>query len=137
MCNDNAFGAFIRAKRLEKEPHISLRKLAELAEISPVYMSNIETGRDAAPKEDILESLARFLGLDKQERERMYELAAASKNYTAVPGDLPEYIAANEYARVALRVAKDVDATDQEWIAFIETLKKRGKQEGRTSGNEP
>lgn len=137
MRSANTFGAFIRAKRLESEPYISLRKLAELAEISQVYMSNMETGRNPAPKGDILDSLARILKMDKQEREQMYELAAVSKNYTAVPGDLPEYIAANEYARVALRVAKDVDATDQEWIEFTEKLKKRGKKDGRTCEDEP
>jgi len=137
MRDENTFGAFIRKKRLESEPCISLRKLAELLEISPVYMSNIEVGRNAAPKEDILENIARILKLDKQEQDLLYDLAAKSKTYTAVPGDLPEYISANEYARVALRLAKDVDATDDEWIEFIEKLKKRSKQDGRKNGNEP
>jgi len=127
MRDENTFGAFIRRKRLESEPYLSLRKLAEMLDISPVYMSNIEVGRNAAPKEDILENLARILKLDKREREMFYDLAAESKNFTAVPGDLPEYISANEYAKIALRVAKDVDATDDEWIEFIEKLKKRGK----------
>jgi hypothetical protein len=95
-------------------------------------MSNIENDRNPAPKEDILERMIQLLRLDKQERELMYELAAKSKNYTAVPGDLPEYISANELARVALRVAKDVDATDKEWTEFIEKLKKRSEQEGKS-----
>jgi len=109
------------------EPYISLRKMAELLDISPVYMSNIENDRNAAPKDDILENLATFLKLSKEDTEQMYELAAKSKAYTAVPGDLPEYISAHEYARIALRVAKDYDATDTEWQEFIEKIKKRGK----------
>ena len=125
---ETTFGSFIREKRIETEPYISLRKMAELLDISPVYMSNIETGRNPAPKEDILEALAKLLKLGKPEKEMMYELAAKSKNYTAVPGDLPEYISANEYARIALRVAKDVDATDAEWQEFIEKLQKRSKE---------
>lgn len=129
MSEEMTFGSFVRAKRLELEPYVSLRKMAELLNISPVYMSNIETGRNAAPKEDILEQLAQLLKLDKPEQELMYELAAKSKNFTAVPGDLPEYISSNEYARIALRVAKDVDATDKEWQEFIEKLKKRSKEE--------
>ena len=138
MHNEISFGSFIRGKRLALEQPISLRKMAELLSISPVYMSNIETGRDAAPKQEVLEKLAELLRLSKEEQERMYDLAAESKNYkhnAAVPGDLPEYIAANEYAKIALRVAKDVDATDEEWIEFIEKLKRRSevKEDGDES----
>jgi transcriptional regulator with XRE-family HTH domain len=122
-----SFGSFVRAKRLEVD--ITLRGMAQILDISPVYMSNIETDRNPAPKADILEKLAKALRLDKHEREIMYDLAAQSKNYAAIPGDLPEYISANEYARIALRMAKDVDATDTEWIEFIEKLKKRSGQE--------
>ena len=121
------FGSFVRAKRLEAD--ITLRGMAQILDISPVYMSNIETDRNPAPRADILENLAKALRLDKHEREIMYDLAAQSKNYAAIPGDLPEYISANEYARIALRMAKDVDATDTEWIEFIEKLKKRSGQE--------
>lgn len=122
-----SFGSFVRAKRLEVD--ITLRGMAQILDISPVYMSNIETDRNPAPKADILEKLAKALRLDKHEREIMYDLAAQSKNYAAIPGDLPEYISANAYARIALRMAKDVDATDTEWIEFIEKLKKRSGQE--------
>lgn len=132
MDEEMTFGAFIRKKRLEMDPYISLRKMAELLNIAPSYMSTMETGYDSAPKDDILMGIARVLKLDKQEQELMYELAAKSKTYTAIPGDLPEYISTNEYARIALRVAKDVDATDTEWMEFIEKLKQRSKQEENT-----
>jgi transcriptional regulator with XRE-family HTH domain len=123
------FGSFIRGKRMASDPYISLRKLADLLDISPVYMSNIENDRNPAPKDDILEHMASLLKLSKTEREQMYEMAAKTKTYTAVPGDLPEYISTNEYARIALRVAKDVDATDTEWQEFIDKLKKRSREE--------
>jgi transcriptional regulator with XRE-family HTH domain len=129
MSEDINFGAFVRKKRLEQDPHISLRKMAQLLSLSPVYMSNIETGREAAPKKDFLDNLVRILKLNKQETELMYDLAAESKNYTAIPGDLPEYITTHEYAKIALRVAKDVDATDAEWIDFINKLKERAGEE--------
>jgi len=129
MDEDNTFGAFIKDKRMELDPYISLRKMAELLNISAPHMSNIEAGRDAAPQNEVLINLARILKLDKKDTEYMYDLAAASKNYTAIPEDLPEYITTHEYAKIALRVAKDVDATDEEWIEFIEKLKKRGKKE--------
>lgn len=129
MNEELTFGFYIREKRKALEPYISLRKMAELLDISPVYMSNIETDRNPAPKDDILANMAKILKLDKHEQEMLYELAAKSKTYTAVPGDLPEYISANEYARIALRVAKDVDATDKEWQEFIEKLKKRSEED--------
>ena len=129
--SDGSFGAFIRNKRMRLDPHVSLRKMAELLNISPVHLSNIETGRDAAPKDEVLVNLARLLRLDKSEQEYMYDLAAASKNYTAIPSDLPEYISTHEYAKIALRIARDVDATDDEWIAFIEMLRKRSQEESQ------
>jgi len=128
MGDEMTFGKFIRQKRLETDPYISLRKMAELVGLSPVHMSNIETDREAAPKKDVLDKIALNLRLDKQGTELLYDLAAESKHYTAIPSDLPEYISANEYAKIALRVARDVDATDTEWIEFIEKLKKRSKQ---------
>ena len=99
MGDDNIFGAFIRKKRMELDPHISLRKMAALLNLSPVHMSNIETGREAAPKKEVLDNLAQKLKLTKQEQELMYDLAAKSKNYTAVPSDLPEYISSSEFQR--------------------------------------
>ena len=131
MGNDSTFGAFIRKRRMELDPHISLRKMATLPNLSPVHMSNIETGREAAPKKNVLDNLAKQLKLNKQEQELMYDLAAESKNYTAVPSDLPEYITTHEYAKITLRLAKEVDATDEEWMEFIEKLKKRSKEEKR------
>ena len=131
MKDELTFGSFIRKKRLELKPYISLRKMAELIDIVPSYMSTMETGYDSAPSEEILADIARVLKLDKKEQALMYELAAKSKTYTAIPEDLPEYISTKEYARIALRVAKDVDATDDEWIEFIEKLKKRSKQEDK------
>ena len=125
----NSFGEYIREKRkgdYERE-HMSLRELAAKSGISPVYLSNIENGRRTAPDKAILERLAAALRLDKEERQIFYDLAAESKGRVAE--DLPGYINANEIVRVALRMAKDVDATDEEWQEFIEKLRKREKQQ--------
>jgi transcriptional regulator with XRE-family HTH domain len=133
MVNADTFGAFIRAKRKEKS--ITLRKLAELLDLSPVHMSNMENDRRPAPKDEVLKDIIRVFMLDKQEQTQMYELAAKSKSIPSVPQDLPEYIAANELARVALRTAKDASATDKEWMEFIQKLKERMKeQEGDKRG---
>ena len=66
--------------------------------------------------------------LNKEETEEMYDLAAKSKNIPTVSSDLPEYIMDKDIVRVALRTAKDVDATDAEWQEFIEKLNTRSKE---------
>ena len=127
MGEELAFGSFIRKKRLESDPYISLRELARRLELSPIYMSDIETSREFAPKREVLIRIAEILRLNKQEQELMYDLAAKTKRHNAVPADLPDYITSHEMAKIALRVARDVDATDTEWQEFIEKLKKRSQ----------
>lgn len=126
MQNNKTFGSFIKEKRLEKG--ITLRRFASDISISPVHMSNLENDRRAAPKEDILERISTMLILSKEEQLLMYDLAAKSKNIPSVSSDLPDYIMEKDIVRVALRTAKDVDATDAEWMEFIEKLKQRSKE---------
>lgn len=123
MDHEITFGSFFRAKRLEKK--LTLRNLAEILKLSHVYISNIENERRPAPKGAVLDRLPEIFGLNKEETELMYDLAAQSRERVSVSGDLPEYIMEKDIVRVALRTAKDVDATDEEWQEFIEKLKNR------------
>ena len=123
--SEKTFGAFLTEKRLERD--MTLRGFAGKLGISPVYMCNIEKDRRAAPTEDVLEKMAALLMLNKVEKEQMLDLAAKSKTVPAVALDLPEYINGNDIIRTALRTAKDVGATDDEWLEFIERLNKRVK----------
>ena len=112
---------------------ISLRKFAEQIGISPVYLSNLENDRMPAPKDDVVSKMAKLLLLDEAETTMLYDLAAKTKNNTVVSQDLPDYIMDRDIVRVALRTAKDVDATDEEWQEFIARLeaRKRNDQEGK------
>lgn len=123
MNTHDSFGSFIKEKRLLRE--ISLRKFAQQLDISPVYLCNMEKDRNPAPKDDILSRMAELLLLSDQDAEVLYDLAAKSKNTPTVSKDLPEYIMERDIVRVALRTAKDVDATDEEWQEFISSLEKR------------
>lgn len=126
METKETFGSFIKEKRILRQ--ISLRKFAELLDISPVYMCNIEKDRNPAPKDDILSHMAELLLLSEQETETLYDLAAKSKSTPTVSRDLPEYIMDRDIVRVALRTAKDVDATDEEWQEFIAKLEARRRK---------
>lgn len=122
---EQTFGSFVREKR--QSIGLSLRTLAAKLDLSPVYMSNIENDRRAAPSQEYLERMAMLLQLDKPEREWLLDLAAKSKQ-NRVSADLPDYIMDREIVRAALRTAKEADATDQEWQEFIDRITQRAKK---------
>lgn len=122
---EQTFGSFVRQMRIAQG--LSLRGLAARLNLSPVYMSNIETDRRAAPTQEYLDKLIFELGLNKEEQEHLLDLAAKSKTQR-VSADLPDYIMERDIVRAALRTAKEVDATDEEWQEFIDRITKR-KQE--------
>lgn len=115
-------GSYITHKRTERDK--TLRGMAREIGISPVYMCNIEKGRRPLTSEETLEKIAAILILNKDERAMLFDLAAKSKSIL-VAADLPEYINERDIVRVALRTAKDVEATDEEWQEFIDKLEKR------------
>ena len=59
----------------------------------------------------------------------MFDLAAGEKENTVSP-DLPEYIMRNEQVRVALRMARDNNASSEIWQKVIEMMEEqeRGKK---------
>ena len=85
-----------------------------------------------APKDEVVSTIARLMKLTEADTAILYDLAAKTKNSVVVPQDLPDYIMDRDIVRVALRTAKDVDATDEEWQEFIAQLKarRRNNQEG-------
>ena len=116
------FGEYIKEKRLEKG--ITLRGFAEIIDISPVYMCNLEKGRRPAPSEAIMEKIIERLMLNKEEKDMLYDLAAREQTAkNPVPKDLNGFLKDNRVIVSALRTAKDLDATDEEWQEFIDKLK--------------
>lgn len=121
---EQTFGSFVRQMRIARG--LSLRGLAARLNLSPVYMSNIETDRRAAPTQEYLDKLIFELGLNKEEQEHLLDLAAKPKHSGCLRS--PDYIMERDIVRAALRTAKEVDATDEEWQEFIDRITKR-KQE--------
>jgi len=126
---EQTFGSFIRNRRMARG--LTLRGMAAKLDLSPVYMSNIENDRRAAPAQEHLERMAMLLQLDKADRERMLDLAARSRQ-DRVSADLPDYIMDREIVRAALRTAREAGATDQEWQEFIDRIQKRMREDGDT-----
>ncbi len=117
------FGRFLSEKRTLAD--ISQREFAKRMGLSPVYLCNIEKDRKPAPSPELIAKMIQLLGLKGDDREKFYDLSAVSRVTPTVSDDLPEYIMGNDMARIALRTAKDVDATDEEWQEFISKLTRR------------
>ncbi len=120
------FGDFVREKRLEKK--INLRKLAEIIGIVPAYMSDIENNRRYPPDKEKIYKIASALELSEDETNTLFDLAANEKENSVSP-DLPEYIMGTDNARVALRMARDLNADDEDWLKVIKMLEAK-KEEG-------
>lgn len=117
------FGEYLKQKRLDKE--ITLRGFAKLVDISPVYLCDLEKGRKAAPSMEVMQKMVSKLALSKEESERFYDLAALEQTAkNPIPKDLNAFLKDNRVIVSALRTAKDLDATDEEWQDFIDKLRK-------------
>lgn len=115
------FGDFLQKKRTERQ--ITLRKMAELLGISAPYLTDIEKDRRNPPEMESLEQISKILNLSEDERAVMFDLAGKKRN--AVAPDLPEYIIERDYVAAALRTARDLDASEADWLRFVEELKNR------------
>jgi hypothetical protein len=115
------FGEFLQKKREEKQ--ITLRKMAELLGFSAPFLSDVEKDRRNPPDMEKLSMLAEILQLSEEDKSLMLDLAGRKRN--SVAPDLPEYIMERDYVSAALRTARDLDAGEEEWMQFVEELKKR------------
>lgn len=117
----NNFGEFIKQKREEK--HITLRKMADELNVSAPFLSDVEKGRRNPLNNDKLALLEKILSLTPEEKDLMLNLVG--KDRKTVAPDLPDYIMERDYVSAALRTARDLDAGEEEWMEFVEELKKR------------
>ena len=115
------FGDFLQKKRMERQ--ITLRKMAELLGFSAPYLTDIEKDRRNPPEMESLVQISKILNLSEDERAVMFDLAGKKRN--AVAPDLPEYIIERDYVAAALRTARDLDASEADWLRFVEELKNR------------
>lgn len=97
--------------------------MAELLKCSAPFLSDVEKDRRNPFDMDKLELLGQILELDSDDYALMLDLAGKKRN--SVAPDLPDYIMQRDYVSAALRTARDLDAGEQEWLRFVEELKKR------------
>lgn len=100
------FGQVVRSKRVAKG--FSLRKFAEMAGISPTYLSQIEQGNCDPPIAERVRRMAEILG------ENADELTALAGR---VPEDLPE-ILQKQPAHLAKFIREVSDLTPEQLTAL-------------------
>lgn len=122
------FGEFLRAKRIERR--LTLRKFAALIGKAPSTISGIENGDKTAPSDEVLKSICMVLQLNSEEEKLLYDLALESKTNNTIPADITDTIKKSNTVRIALRVAKNLDATDDEWEDFMRRLQEKMDAEG-------
>ena len=81
--------------------------------------------------QQVLKNIAEILQLDKGETDKLYDLAVQTKASNPLPLDIAETVRENAVVRIALRVAKDLDATDEEWEDFMRRLKETRGEGGQ------
>lgn len=115
------FGSYIRAKRLEK--HITALDLARALGIGNPYWCDIEKGNRNPPDFEKLEKLAALLELTPEEKGVMMDLAGSYREQAAP--DLSAWILATPGLSTALRTARDMDVSPDEWLEMVEEMKCR------------
>ncbi len=116
--NGLSFGEFLARKR--EDLGLTGKEVAQRLAISHAYYNAFELGSRKAPDQKMQDSIAEVLELTNDERLQLYDLAGKTRGLVAV--DLPEYINDNPYVRVALRTARDSQASQEQWMQFIAQL---------------
>lgn len=71
------FGREVRKLRIDHEPPMRLKDLANLVDVSSAYLSCIETGTKAASP-SLVDKVADALGVDPNKRRELHRLASES-----------------------------------------------------------
>ena len=92
----------------------------EMIEVAPSYLSDIEKDKRNAPSDEIIAKIAEKLELDSNDTSRLYDLAATDND--TIAGDIANYVSNVDALKVALRKAKDLNFSEEEWIKIIEEI---------------
>ena len=101
---------------------LTCRDLSQMVGISAAYLSQLERGIRLNPDPQLLLRIAQALSLSPEEATNLFDLYAETTGN--LPPDITEYLNGNSIVQRALRQAREVNATEEDWERFIEQLKK-------------
>lgn len=117
------FGKEIRKRRIDHE--IKLGDLAERLEVSPTFLTAIETGRKSVP-DDFVSRLARHMHLTKTEIEALERAADQSKTVYKIPVPMGTSASGRE---VAALFAKRFDFLTARQVERIRNILQNSEEE--------
>lgn len=113
------FGQFISE---QKHKHsLQSKELAEMLNISKAYLSQLEHGKRVCPDQELLTRMIEVFNLNEEERSIIFDLYENASGKLAP--DIVEYVQSKDIVKKALRAAKAVNATDNDWEMFIDAIK--------------
>lgn len=115
------FGEYLA--ELRKAKRVTLKDMADAIGITSPYLSDVEKGRRDSFDIVRLNKIVDYLKLTDEETNHLMNLAGDQRQ--SIAPDLPGYVAGKDYINAALRRAKDLDAGEEEWLAFINSLENR------------
>ena len=128
MLNNNLFGDFLKGKRLRKD--LSLRELAEKANIAHTYLLNIENGNKPPPSDKVLIRLEKALALDEESKVLFYDIAAQVKHLCNnsnfyIAADISSYLNDTDGAKQVIREADKLGYSNDFWNEILQKLKEK------------
>lgn len=123
------FGKYISDKR--KQRGITLRTMAKDLKISVSYLSDLEQGNKMPPNSsndkyrDLIFSIMNYLKMsDKDKQQCMNYVDSELIKKGHLSNDISNYIEKTPLASVALRKAKELNVTDDDWKEIIKKIEK-------------
>ena len=118
------FGGLLKKLRLE-EANIGLRAFADLIDMKPSNLSNVERGRIPPPaNRKAIDSICDALGLSSKDprRNNLFDLAAKAKN--RIPADITEVIKKHPGIPVLVRTVANKQLSEKKLRELAEYIKK-------------
>ncbi len=118
LVDQRVFGQVVRSRR--EELGIKLRQVAEALGCSAVFIRDIELGNKYAPMGDKLKKMEEILKIPEDQIQAFEDLASVTRgSYT----DIQPYLQQTHEAVVALRIAKERNYSNEDWIKMLNQYK--------------
>lgn len=112
------FGKYIYELRTSR--NLTLSQLAEKVDISPYYISYMESGTKRNPSIEIMARMFKALEMSKQEIEHFLDLHAKANN--CVSYDIVDFIMENPEVRAIIRAQRDKVDSVSNWNDFMNKI---------------